>query len=138
MNSPCFSRHARARRSGGAVLLLCLWLLAACEVDDPCDPGQTYMQGLCFPKMTPPPPGPVDAGADDGAASDAGELKDTFGKTCASAEDCAGGNATVCAPAPFSSCTQQNCMDGEAHAGACPSGWRCLAIPSMPSACVNF
>jgi hypothetical protein len=119
-----------------ALLLPSVGLMAACEVDEHCDPGYVYTQGYCSPPLTQPPVS--DAGADEDVTSAMDTPKDTFGKTCANNSDCAGGNAPFCAPAPFSICTQQNCMAGEAHAGACPSDWMCLAIPANPSTCVKL
>lgn len=119
-----------------ALMFVMVALMTGCEVDDRCDQEYVYMRGACYPKPTPPPP---DSGASDDASSDAGgETKDTFGKSCAGDGDCAGGNAPICAPAPFSVCTQQNCAAGEAHAGVCPSDWMCLAIPGMPSVCADL
>lgn len=123
--------------SGPLCVLLWVVLVWGCQMDDPCDPGEIVDGSACLappPMQTPMP----DSGADDSGMPTEGSNKDTFGKSCSSEADCAGGNAPVCAPAPFSVCTQTNCLPGEANEGSCPTGWSCLSIPGSPSACGNL
>jgi hypothetical protein len=60
----------------------------------------------------------------------------TFGTKCATNADC-GGDAPICATDPLFYCSQINCADGEANAGACPATWVCFKYLDNPTACVN-
>lgn len=100
--------------------------LGACWETDMCDPGQILKDNVCYPAPPPPPP-PKEGGAGE----------DTFGKTCSTQEDCAGGNATICGAPQLPMCTQINCQAGEENQGICPSGWTCLTVPPNPSVCLR-
>jgi hypothetical protein len=132
-----------------AVLAL-LGLLAApagCKDSDPCDPGEQAIGTACFPVAmggsaggtSEPEAGAPSAGgaADGGAGPGAGNPDATFGTPCHANAEC-GGDAPVCATDPLFYCTQLDCKDSEANAGACPDGWTCVLLPPNPSACVNL
>jgi hypothetical protein len=141
------NRHASPliRSLSWGCLMLCA-IAVACKDDDPCDPGQIERNSACYP----PAKGGNSAAGGSGGASEAGEgggsgaATDTpFGSPCADtvgSSDCAG-NAPVCADlSPLGQtimCTQTDCSTGEAHAGVCPSGFTCFAVPGYPSVCVN-
>jgi hypothetical protein len=121
----------------------------ACKDEDPCDPGQVERNALCYPADTAGGSG-GSAGSASSSAGAAGEpaaggapasVEAEFGQPCADTaahSDC-GGQAPICAPLPSGSvCTQIECQDGEANAGACPAEWSCLKVGDNPSACVNF
>ncbi len=82
-----------------------------------------------------------DSGAADGDAEASAPVEaaatSNFGKTCSAMTDC-GGDAPVCGAPQLPSCTQIfNCQPGEANAGACPSGYTCIAPPGYPSVCLK-
>jgi hypothetical protein len=119
-----------------------------CWASNPCEPGQTLRLDYCFPGA-PSGDGAAggEAGTDGTAPSEGGVLAEggeggggataTFGTSCASQSDCAGGDAPVCAAPQLPYCTQINCQPGEANAGACPSGWQCFTVPPNPSVCLQ-
>ena len=134
--------------------LLGFWSLAVgCKDDDPCDPDQIERNSQCYP----PPAAAGTAGkaagtaggADSaGGAADAGggaapALDTPVGSPCqdtTASSDC-GGEAPVCADlSPLGQgvmCTQIDCAEGEANAGACPSGFTCFAVSGYPSVCIK-
>lgn len=151
-------KESPAVKSSGPKLrsLLTLGLLGvlvappACKDKEPCDEGQDSIGTGCFPQAAggssagssskPEAGAPSDAGAADGGGGNAapvGNPDATFGTACESDAEC-GGDAPVCATDPLFYCTQLDCKDGEANAGACPEGWTCLLLPPNPSACVNL
>lgn len=112
-----------------------------------CDPGQIERGGVCFEAPASNEAGAAGTPSDtpDGAAGAGGgggsqePPLDTFGKTCSSDEDCAGGNAPICG-GPLAYCIQINCEEGEANEDVCPEGWMCLpksANPQGISACIK-
>ncbi len=127
-----------------AWLTLCVAAMSApgCWVAE-CDSGQIEKGGVCV-DLPPPAATPDDAAASSSDASPGQDaatstVVDTFGKTCASDPDCAGGNAPMCG-GPLAYCIQINCDVGEANAGVCPTGWMCLPKTSNPqgvSACIK-
>jgi hypothetical protein len=155
----------RNEKRSAAALVALLGLLAtlpACKDDEPCDPGQEAIGTACYPVATggtggaggnasagsegTPEAGATSlggaaegvAGAADGVAGDAAGNPDaTFGTPCHTDAEC-GGDAPVCATDPLFYCTQLDCKDNEANAGACPDGWTCVLLPPNPSACVNL
>ncbi|MDD9947289.1 MAG: hypothetical protein OXU20_39990 [Myxococcales bacterium] len=59
-----------------------------------------------------------------------------FGKACTDDAECGPG---LCLNMPVMvGCTQNDCMDGEANAGACPEGWMCLGDAERGTACIKF
>jgi hypothetical protein len=136
--------------------LLGLAGLASCKDDDPCDPDQIAKNSQCYP--LPAAAGtagtaPSSAGGADGGGTDAGgaaemggaasAIDTTVGTPCQDtmeSSDC-GGAAPVCADlSPLGQtvmCTQTDCAEGEANAGACPSGFTCFAVPGYPSVCIK-
>lgn len=127
-------------------LLPLLALPLSCKDEDPCDPGQEARGTGCYPVEegeagSPGTPSGNEGGAADGAggagSEPTGNPDATFGTKCESDEDC-GGDAPVCATEMLFYCTQLDCQDGEANAGACPDGWSCIKVPEKPSACVNL
>jgi len=129
----------------GLSSLLALCSLAGCWDSDPCDPGQVFRGGACFPDTAGSSgSGGVDAGGEAGAAAEptagapAVGTESTWRKACTTDADC-GGDSPLCATSPLNYCTNINCSPGEANAGICPMGWTCFpASASNPSACVNF
>jgi len=133
-------------------------LTAGCKDDDPCDPDQTERHGQCY-ATTAGAGGTSISAAEAGAANAGGANAAGAGDATAGApsagpdtpvgtpcqdtsasSDC-GGAAPVCADlTPLGQgimCTQLDCADGEAHAGACPSGFTCFAVPGYPSVCIK-
>jgi len=137
-----------------SIALLCLLTAAACEIDEPCDPGYELKAGLCqkvvaggadaaatATTMCIDKPGP-DAGASDAAAPAAptGE----FGRPCT--DDT---NHSECAePAPLcfkqqgaasGFCSAINC---NIYCNVCPATWTCfdlsLVQPGSPHGCVKL
>lgn len=95
---------------------------SACYPEDACGKGLIEVPGTNNCMAAPPPP--VDAGDFDAGS---------FGKACGSPAEC-GPEAPLCNPAlPY--CTQSDCKDGEAHAGACPPNFTCAKIGDYPSFC---
>ncbi len=147
--------HAVKSRGPKPRALLALGLVcffsapAACKDTEPCDEGQKSIGTGCFPEATggssagsgskPDAGSPSDAGAADGGggAASVGNPDATFGTPCETDAEC-GGDAPVCATDPLYYCTQLDCKDGEANAGACPDGYTCVLLPPNPSACVNL
>jgi hypothetical protein len=121
----------------------------ACKDEDPCDPDQVERNALCYPADNSggsssnggSSSAAAGAAGDPGGAGGAAPVDAEFGEACSDTEahsDC-GGRAPICAPLPAGSvCTQIECQDGEANAGACPAEWTCLKVGENPSACVNF
>lgn len=136
---------------GAAAVLALLGLLGValpgCKDEDPCDPGEEPIGTACYPVAaggsggsagTPQAGAANEGGAADGAAGAPASNPDaTFGTPCQVDAEC-GGDAPVCATDPLFYCTQLDCKDGEANAGACPDGWTCILLPPNPSACVNL
>lgn len=138
-----------------ALLGLC-GLVAGCKDDDPCDPDQTEKNTQCYPPpaaagtagTAPSSAGGADAGGTDaGGAPEMGgaapALDTPVGTPCEdtmASSDC-GGEAPVCADlSPLGQpvmCTQRDCAEGEANAGACPSGFTCFAVAGYPSVCIK-
>ena len=115
--------------------------LVGCWEGNPCDPGQVVRLDQCVAAPA-APAASLDAGEQnaDAAGGDAagGDASiDNFGMTCASASDCAGGTAPICGAPQLPVCTQALCQSGEANAGACPTGWQCVAVGSNPSVCLK-
>lgn len=138
---------------GNASLLAALGLFGGCKDDDPCDPDQIERYGQCYPA-----PGPSTGGSggsassgmagaetvdpDEGAAGSAA-IDTPFGTEChdgTGSSDC-GGQAPICADlTPLGQsqyCTQLDCAEGEANAGACPEGFTCFAVSGYPSVCIK-
>jgi hypothetical protein len=144
--------RSHAPRAAVALSLLCLLVAPpGCKDTDPCDPGEESIGTACYPVATGgsasagssnlPQAGEAagDGGETDGGAGNAatGNPDATFGTPCQTNAEC-GGDAPVCATDPLFYCTQLDCQDGEANAGACPDGWTCVLLPPNPSACVNL
>lgn len=120
----------------GAVLAAASAALAACEDDSPCDPGQVYRNSACYPAPT--ATGGSTGNPGDGAAGETSGETSQFGKSCTSQDEC-GGDAPICGAPQLPMCTQINCAEGEANAGACPPDWMCISPGgSTPSACVKL
>jgi hypothetical protein len=138
MNKPKFAAM-------GLCSLLALCSLVGCWDSDPCDPGQVFRGGSCFPDTAGSSgSGGSAAGGEAGATADATAgtsavgTESTWRKACTTNDDC-GGDSPICATAPLNYCTNINCSAGEANAGICPMGWTCFPASSgNPSACVNF
>jgi hypothetical protein len=132
-------------------------LVAGCKDDDPCDPEQTEKNSQCYPpaaaagtagKASSTAGGTDGGGAETGGAADATAggmpaLDTPVGTPCQdtmASSDC-GGDAPVCADlTPLGQmvmCTQIDCAEGEANAGACPSEFTCFAVPGYPSVCIK-
>jgi len=110
--------------------MILLWLsasaAAACDPDDPCDPGYYADHGLCVRRPDTPKldadGGVVEDDAGGGYANDDSD----FGRPCATQEDC-GGKAPECGAPQLPLCTAINCLQGESQ---CPVNWTCLDISS--------
>jgi hypothetical protein len=132
--------HDRRSRVLGALAWAVPLLLLACKDDSPCDPGFFERLGACYPEPTAGAAGtaaePVDPG--DGGAE---AVEAVVGQACTDTvamSDC-GGAAPICAELPSGTvCTQIDCLDGEANAGACPSGWTCVPSSGNPSVCLDL
>jgi hypothetical protein len=144
------SQRLELRRLALLVSGLLAALPSACKDRDPCDSDQQSIGTGCFPRpsaggggtSSAAPGATGDGGALDsgGATSDGepvGNPDATFGTSCETNADC-GGDAPVCATDPLFYCSQIECQEGEANAGACPEGWTCLKYLDNPSACVNL
>jgi hypothetical protein len=133
--------RASARRLGfgliGLLSAFALGTLPSCHDDEPCDPGQEYLNSSCFPIKTGSGGSSTGTGGANGAGGDSTGETSQFGKTCATAQECAG-DAPICAAPQLPVCTQINCAAGEENEGACPPDWTCLMIAPNPSACVKF
>ena len=123
-----------------AWIIFILLSAAACDPDDPCDPGYYADHGLCVLDTDTPRP-EADGGAEDddagGFANDDGD----FGRPCETQEDC-GGKAPECGAPQLPLCTAINCLQGESQ---CPANWTCLDIsnwerpyPYVLSICVKL
>jgi hypothetical protein len=108
------------------ILSLCLTLLAAGCIDEPCDPGQELIVGLCQRVL---PDGWVgdarveDAGELDGAA----EVSVPFNSVCSGDAEC-GGATNFCAVVPGEAagfCTHTGCVEDPA---VCPQDMTCLDL----------
>lgn len=119
---------------GAALASVSLLAVAGCWHDSPCEEGYVVVTDMCYKIPVAPAPAPA---AEAGAGEAAAPATDTFGKTCTAQADCAGGTAPVCAAPQLPYCTQINCMDGEANAGSCPTGFTCIAAGAQ-SACVKM
>lgn len=142
----------RSLVAGAACALIAL--CAACELDNPCDPGHRLEHGACYPPKRATPGGAkpdagaasADAGAVDGdggdepradASAPAGDPYEGFGEACAMTADCAKG--LICGAPMLALCTRTNCIDDP---DACPSDWTCLDVtglspdPSVTSICL--
>jgi len=130
----------------GLSSLVAFCSLLGCWDSDPCDPGQVFRAGACFPNTS----GAAgssgsggaasggEAGAEPAAGAAAVGTESTWRKACTTDADC-GGDSPLCATSPLNYCTNINCSEGEANAGICPMGWTCFAASNgNPSACVNF
>lgn len=115
---------------------------AACDPDNPCDPGYSADHGICIPSVDSWTPD-AGSGDDDDAGPGAGSANgDTyFGKPCEVMQDC-GGKAPMCGAPMLPLCTAINCLEGESE---CPGDWTCLDIsswerpyPEVKSICVKI
>lgn len=124
--------------SGWTLLAVLVTVTAACQPDDPCDPGFEVRISGCVP---------VDAGVGDGGdgdgdgdrdgdASDSGVDEpgqceagegsdDAFGAACQTDADC-DCPAPVCLTMGLDYCSRVGCMDS---AEPCPDGYNCVGIP---------
>lgn len=140
MNRDSFlSSTLSGRAAMSAVLGLALLWPLGCKDESPCDDGQVSIGTACFAKEAPGAGGESSeppAGAAGAAPS--GNPDATFRTPCQKDEDC-GGDAPVCATDPLFYCSQLECLEGEANAGACPSDWQCIKLDEQtPSACVDL
>ncbi|MFZ5896561.1 MAG: hypothetical protein ACOY0T_36235 [Myxococcota bacterium] len=118
-----------------------LGLAMGCWDDDPCDPDQVFVDGVCRAA----PAGGAGMSSTGGQSSVGGaggnangDGDSTWGKACAMPTDCTG-DSPICAPSPLGYCTNINCSAGEANADICPVGWMCFpAGNGNPSACVRL
>ena len=126
------------------VVLSIVLSAAACDPDDPCDPGYYADHGLCVRNMAPPRPA-ADGGAEgeDAGSGDTVFSNDDsdFGRPCEVQTDC-GGKAPECGAPELPLCTAINCLQGESQ---CPADWICLDIsswerpyPYVKSICVQY
>ena len=147
-------------RAGAASLwgVALLWLGLSCKDEDPCDPGFVERgAAACYPIPmggTGGTPGGAGSAGTAGAAgtTDVGDQPDAgdsgaapppaveaeVGDPCTdivASSDC-GGAAPICGDFPGGAkCTQINCMDGEANAGACPATAPCINTPMGTTVC---
>jgi hypothetical protein len=132
--------HSRIGRALGFAFLLTMGpTIVSCWSSDPCEPGQTVHFDACYPAQ--PPVGAAGAPSTpaDGGVGDAGAVPppSSFGEKCSAAADCKAGSP-ICGAPQLPYCTQINCQDGEANAGACPAqGWQCLKVGANPSVCLK-
>ena len=144
---------SRVPRPFLVLALLCLGALASCKDDDPCDPDQIEKNTQCYPLPAAAGTAPSSTSGADAGGTDAGGAAEMGGGAAAldtpvgspcqdtmESSDC-GGQAPVCADlSPLGQkvmCTQTDCAEGEANAGACPSGFTCFAVPGYPSVCIQ-
>jgi len=143
MNMQARCVRAQPSKISAVALVTLTFLIGGCWDDEPCDAGQILKDNNCYPAPAVVVPKP-DAGSEEGdaAVGDAAtpaEKPDNFGEACTEQSDCAGGTAPVCGAPMLPKCFQTNCNPGEANAGACPSGWTCIAtgMADPPSLCFN-
>jgi hypothetical protein len=109
--------------------------LFACDPTQPCDDGQSFLNGLCYAGATPDAGSPADAGslADAGACT-----ANAFGSACAVNTDCGCGLDYCRSYSGVSYCTMTGC---KASPSICPAGWSCTDLsaynPSLPSICTR-
>jgi hypothetical protein len=125
-------------RTFSKLVLSLSWLwLCSCDAKQPCDPGQTYQQGLCLPTSAANPdaatPKPNDSGAQQTDAGDAA--------TCAQDRDAELGSA--CTNNAECNCAAPFCamMPGQATGVCtvycnpspddCPSGYKCFDLSAL-------
>lgn len=106
-------------------------LTVACELNDPCDPGQTFEYGVCLP-ADPENEGAGGEGGCDEMAGGAGGVVEcieppNFGTRCTEGGDeCVGG--TVCGAPQLPKCIGL-CGPGDPFEGSCPDGLSCTDFP---------
>jgi hypothetical protein len=136
------SRFQRALR---AALTLLMLSTLACDLSDPCDPGDYEEHGACRPI---PQDAPLvsdasmgDSGEDGGSEADAEPPSDPyegFGDACADVGDCRDG--LICGAPMLPICTQVNCLD---EPSICPPDWTCFDTtglspdPNVTSICLQ-
>jgi hypothetical protein len=134
-----------ALRALGACAVVAAGIFAGCSVDQPCDPGATYVGGYaCYA-----PPPPVDAASsddadDDGATSgDGGNCSAAgagFGTVCGAPADCPCGLDFCIAYGGPGYCTKTGC--DAANGAGCPSGYSCVDLsaygPGLGPTCVRM
>lgn len=94
-------------------------LAVGCTEDTPCDPGQEFVGGMCYPAAD----AAVPAGEDAGAASQEAGGTSAFDRTCATSADCIA-PADYCAVPP-GKCTATGC---ETDPAVCPPTWTCFDL----------
>jgi hypothetical protein len=119
------------------VLGLGLLWWCGCDAKNPCDPGQTYQQGICLPGAASHAdaavPKPNDSGTmqlDAGDASACTEDRDTeLGKACANNDacNCAAPFCAVMPGQPMGVCT----VYCHPSPDDCPSGYKCFDLSAL-------
>jgi hypothetical protein len=137
------TQSVRPHRVLSAGLCTVLGLSAACGVEDPCDPGQTYRNGGCYPPeeddvtvdedTTEQGPADTNGSAIDGGPLPAGSEETAepmeeanLGATCATQADCLGG--TVCAADEGLPECLGLCGEGDPFEDSCPATNPCIEL----------
>jgi hypothetical protein len=121
-----------------ALLGLSLLGCCSCDAKNPCDPGQTYMQGICLPgaashadAATPKPNDSGATAADSGATSSAcaEDRSAVLGKACTSDDacNCAAPFCAVMPGQPMGVCT----VYCHPSPDDCPSGYKCFDLSAL-------
>lgn len=111
--------------------LAAVLFFAACELKEPCDPGQEFKYGLCIQQeATEPPGGGGSSGCEaaDGGAGGAVECiqPPNAGEMCTEGGDeCVGG--AVCGAPQLPECVAL-CGTGDPFEESCPEGLSCLDV----------
>jgi hypothetical protein len=121
------------------LVALVIGLAGAGCLSEPCDAGQTYRQGLCYPGVDAQPAEGADAGPDAAAGGGSDAAADPFahyGDPCAELGECAA-PTDFCAVRPGQSigfCTHTGCVE---DSSVCPATWTCLDLSAFgqPSFC---
>jgi hypothetical protein len=109
--------------------ILLVLAVSACELSDPCDPGQEFKYGVCIIPSTTPPPngGGGESGCEQAPGGAGGEVEcvepPNAGATCTEGGDeCVG--ETVCGAPQLPQCVAL-CGPGDPFEGKCPDGLSC-------------
>lgn len=106
-----------------------LLAVAACELNEPCDPGQEFKYGLCIEEAAPEPSGGGgESGCDEAEGGAGGEVEciepPNPGTSCTEGGDeCVGG--TVCGAPQLPECVAL-CAPGDPFEEGCPDGLSCI------------
>lgn len=119
----------KMRLHASALLVLGLFAASACTLDEPCDPGYTFMNAACFPDEVASGGSPgsggqggATSGGSPSTAGAPGTDEPNFTEPCTSDEDCTGGG--TCDEAVTKTCLPF-CGPGDSFEDNCPEGTVC-------------